>query len=491
MQPTTKPLLSKSRFLAGEQCHLRLWYQCYNPELASEISPAQQAVFDTGHEVGRLATRLFPKGVLVEEDYRHHNEAVQSTLKAIENPNVKSIYEAAFLYDDVRIRVDILEKASKDRWNLHEVKSSTSLKDIYLPDVAVQYYVLKGLGIGINASYLVNINNEYVYDGRNFDLKNFFSSSDLSDTAVFLQNEVRSHLAEFKSMLAAPAPPQIQPSRHCKNPYPCEFWDHCTRVMPKFWIMTLPGITQKKFNELEVLRINEIPETFNLTLLQERVKKCVVENIEYIAGNLETELNDIVYPAHFLDFETINPAIPRFAGTRPYEIIPFQWSDHVLDTDGKLMHREFLHDDKSDPRNDFITTLLEVLETKGTIFIYTPYERTILRKLADAFPEISDEIEAIIDRFKDLCAIIKKYYYHPEFLGSFSLKAVLPVLIPDMNYADLAIQEGGHASVEYLRKIDPATPADVKQKIRRDLLTYCGQDTLALVKIRDELLKKF
>jgi len=141
------PLLSKSRFISGLQCHLRLWHECYNRDFASEISPVQQAVFDTGHEVGRLATQLYPKGVLIEEDHLHHEDAVESTLKAMENPYATAIFEAGFIHDGVRIRVDILERLGKGTWNLIEVKSATSAKDIYLPDVAVQYHVLKGLGL--------------------------------------------------------------------------------------------------------------------------------------------------------------------------------------------------------------------------------------------------------------------------------------------------------------------------------------------------------
>jgi DNA-binding sugar fermentation-stimulating protein len=131
-------MLSKSKYLAGLQCPLRLWHQCFNPALASSVSPSQQALFDTGHEVGQLATRLYPDGILVETDPLRHEQAVRETFAAMEDPLVRSIYEASFSYDDVRVRVDILSRLGRGKWNLVEVKSSTKVKNEYLPDVSVQ-----------------------------------------------------------------------------------------------------------------------------------------------------------------------------------------------------------------------------------------------------------------------------------------------------------------------------------------------------------------
>ena len=199
------PMLSKSRFLAGLHCPLHLWYQCYNRDLASEVSPSQQAIFDMGHEVGRLATQLYPGGVLIEEDHLHHEEAVQSTLSAMKDPNVAAIYEAAFISDGVRIRVDILERLNDGEWNLIEVKSATSVKDLYLPDVAVQYHVLSGSGLNINSAGILHLNNQYVYDGNQLDLKGLFTFSDLTEEVLDLQNIIPSQLAGLKEMLAQTA----------------------------------------------------------------------------------------------------------------------------------------------------------------------------------------------------------------------------------------------------------------------------------------------
>ena len=488
------PVLSKSRFLAGTQCHLRLWHQCYNRDLASEISPAQQTLFDTGYEVGELATRLYPGGVLIEEDHFHHKEAVETTLQFLDDPNVPAIYEAAFLCEGVRIRVDILERIGNRQWNLIEVKSSSSVKDLYLYDVAVQYHVLQKAGLNINRAFLMHVNNQYTYDGNQLDIDNFFSISDLTDQILSIQEIIPQELTDLNNMLAKPDPPEIQSSRQCKNPYQCEFWEHCTRNMPEHWVMRLFRVNQSTLNEFSAINvrdIRDIPEFFPLSVIQERIRNCVINNSEHFSQELEEELKDVEYPVHFLDFETLAPTIPRYPGTRPFQTIPFQWSDHILNEDGTLDHREYLCQEDKDPREDFSRTLLKALGNKGTIFIYTAYEKRIINELADHFLEFRNELLEIPARFKDLCAIIREYFYHPDFHGSFSLKSVLPALFPDMDYANLSIQEGTQATMEYLKMIDPLTPAKEKQMIKEGLLIYCGQDTLAMVKIRDALLERF
>jgi hypothetical protein len=488
------PLLSKSRFLAGLQCPLRLWYQCFDRQLAREVSHGQQALFDTGHEVGELATRSYPGGRLIEEEYYRHPQAVKSTRAAMDNSEITAIFEAAFVFNGVRIRVDILERLENGSWNLVEVKSSTSAKDVHLPDVAVQYYVLQGCGLTINRAGILHINNQYVYDGNHLDLESLFSFADLTEDAVSLQKDILAMLNDFKDMLSFKNAPTITPSRHCKKPYDCEFWDHCTKDMPEYWIFGLSGIGQNKLDalgEMGVLDIRDIPDSFDLSQLQERIRASVIAQDEYIANELEAELSTVDYPIHFLDFETTGSALPLYAGSRPYQTIAFQWSDHILSKDGTITHQEYLCDEDKDPREEFSQTLIDVLGDQGSIFIYTTYEISVMKELADCLPHLKDQLIGTFGRFKDLCDIIRKYYYHPKFHGSFSLKSVLPALLPEMSYNNLTIQEGNQASLEYLRMHDPSTPANEKAQIRKDLLIYCGQDTLAMVKIREKLLKLF
>jgi hypothetical protein len=488
------PKLSKTRYLAGLHCPLRLWYTCYNRYLATPVSPVQQALFDAGHQVGKLATRLHAGGRLVEEDHLHHEEAVKTTLRAMADERIHSIFEAGFDHDGVRVRVDILQRLMNNRWNLIEVKSSTSVKNEHIPDVGIQYHVLKGSGLEINQVFLIHLNNQYVYDGERLDLKHLFSVSDLTENAMSHEEGVPQRLAGLKEMLSRPGPPEVIPSRKCNTPYKCEFWEHCTRDVPEHPVWELLGIPQSKLDELSamgIMDIRDIPGSFPLSEIQDRIRTCVKEDRTFVDPDLKRELEDVRYPAHFLDFETVGQAIPSYKGTRPYQAIPFQWSDHILTADGILEHREFLHEETDDPREAFVETLLDVLGREGTIFTYTGYEEGIIRGLAEEFPGHGDRLLETLDRIKDLHKIISKRYYHPGFHGSFSVKSVLPALLPEMNYDDLAIQDGQQAGLSYTKMVDPSTAHEERKTIRRELLTYCGHDTLAMVKIREELLKQF
>ena len=487
-------MLSKSRVLAGLKCHLRLWYKCYEPQRASEISPARQAIFDAGNEVGKMATHLYPGGILVEEDFTDHHNAVNTTAALMRDPQVPAIYEAAFIYDGVRVRADIIQRTDNGSWNLLEVKSSTSVKKIYHSDIAVQYFVLHGCGVTINTAGILHLNNQYIYDGHNLDGNSLFTYTDITENVIALQDQIAETLVTLKEMLSGTHPPEIEPARRCKRPYLCEFWEDCTRNVPKFWILNLNGMSQESLSELGNLGITDIkdvPDHFPMTRMQNRIRTCVIEQREYIAPELEAELKDIIYPVHFLDFETMSFAIPRYAGTKVYQAIPFQWSNHILEKNGTLHHHEYLCDKDKDPREEFTSSLLDSLGGGGTIFIYTTYEKEIIRQLAEHLPANRDQLLETLVRFKDLCDIVRRYYYHPQFRGSFSLKSVLPALLPAMSYENLVIQEGNQASVAYRHMIDPATSSADKSRVRANLLIYCGQDTLALVKIREKLLKRF
>jgi len=467
MMQTETPLLSKSRFVSGLQCHLRLY------------------------EVGRLATGLYAGGVLIKEDYLHHREAEQSTAEALRNKNVKALFEAAFSFDGVRIRADILERNDDDSWNLTEVKSSASLKEVYKPDVTIQCYVLIGAGLKITRTGIMHINNEYVFDGKKLDLIQLFQFADLTNETASAQDEIYPRIIELKKVIASKTAPDIPPSRHCFNPYKCEFWEHCTSDMSEFWVINLSGISQEKLlnlRHLGVENINDIPDGFPLTAIQERIRNCVVNNEEYVGPELQSELKDTRYPIHFLDFETFATAIPRYANTRPYQTIPFQWSDHILNSDGTIDHLEYLCAEDKDPRKDFAESLINSIGTNGTIYIYTTYEKGVLEQLIAEFPEYKENLLGIIGRFKDLYDVIRRHYYHPKFHGTFSLKSVLPALVSSLSYSSLNIQEGNSASLAYLKMIDSATGPEEKLGIKNDLLKYCCYDTLAMVRIREELL---
>jgi len=486
------PLLSKSRFLSGLQCHKRLYYECFHRDLADPVDIAQQAIFDSGTSVGELARDIYLGGVLVNYDHFHHDEAVAATKTMVDDFSIPAIYEAGFQFNHVRTRVDILARTERDMFDLVEVKSNTSVKPEHLPDVAIQYYVLDGADIRLRHTCLAHLNKDYVYPGGDYDLNQLFSIEDVTEAVELLQSDIPELLHEMKSMLGNPEPPDIKAGKHCSQPYTCAFYGHCHINEPEHHVSQLPRASQKLLLSLEEAGIEDIRDIAidfgELNELQQRVRDCVVNNDVFFNPALHKELATLEYPIHFLDFETFNPALPLFVGTRPYQVIPFQWSDHVMDSDGNLTHVEFLHDGFDDPRENFARNLLSTLGTSGSIIVYSSYEATRIRELAEAIPSKKNDLLALLDgRIFDLLKLIRTHCYHPVFHGSFSLKSVLPALVPDLGYSDLDITEGGQASAAYAEMIHPDSAVERRGEIRANLLEYCKRDTEAMVHLFDKL----
>jgi len=484
---TSVPKLSKSKFTAGLQCLKRLWNQCYRPGERPEPDPATQAIFDTGHQVGEFARQLIPGGVLVDEDHMHHDQAIERTQRLMADEAVPAIYEAAFTFEDIRIRPDILERLPGGRWRMLEVKSSTEVKDIHRYDVAIQKYVLDGCGLAVDAVCLVHINNQYVYDGDDFKIDEFLTIENMDEAAAALDEEVIRFLVQQREVLQHREPPDIEPGRHCFDPYGCEWWEECRATKPEFWVFNIPRIRADVLSELERRGIEEISEVPHglLNEKQRQVAECVRSGEIYVGPDLNAALDSVEYPIHYLDFETFMPAIPRYKGTRPYQTFPVQWSAHVLHEDGRLEHYEWLCDGDHDPRLECAETLIAVLGTSGSIVTYSSYEDTQLKGLVQFLPDLAEELQAIRERLWDLLPVIRNNIYDREFRGSFSLKAVVPVLVPDMSYDDLDVQEGAAAQVAYTDMIEVGTSPERKAELRRQLLEYCKQDTLAMVKLHE------
>jgi predicted RecB family nuclease len=490
-RPGITPSLSKSKFLAGCQCLKRLYLKVYEPELAPEPDEAAQARFDQGYEVGRLATKAFPDGVLVDEDYLHHKKAVAHTQALMADKYIPAIFEAAFTYQNVKVRVDILERLPKNRWRFMEVKSTASLKDTHYDDVAIQKYVLEGCGLNLAESCLMHLNREYVYPGGEYDLEQLFVINDLTDDLDEISEKIPVLLAEQKRILSLPNPPDVPAGDQCSDPYECEFFGLCNEEKSENWLGYLPGVGPKGVKNLfdqGIELIHDIPEDFGLTDLQQRACCCVKNGKPYISEDIHKEFEKLDYPLYFMDFETYNPAIPRYAGMRPFDQIPFQWSVHVQrHPGGELEHYEFLAENAEDPREDFITSLLQILEDDGEdgniIAYYASFETSRLDDLAGWFPKYAPRIDKVKNRLWDLHPVIKDYVYHPEFYGSLSLKAVLPALIPHMTYEGMDVADGIAAGITFERMIKGESSESELESLRNALLEYCGQDTLAMVEL--------
>jgi len=490
MRPS--PRLSKSRYIAGLQCPRRLWLSWHDPEPRSEPEPG--SALAVGIDVGVAARLIVPGGVLVEEGPEQHNEAVQRTRELIENSFVPAIFEAAFAFDNVVVRADILQRLPHGKWRLGEVKSTRRVKPEHLDDLAIQTYVIQGSGLIVNEAQLIHVDPGYVRGEDGIDWHALFCRQDVTAKVRDLLPTVPQRVAEMQAILALPEAPEIRPSRHCFSPYECEFWSRCTAAKPPDWIFHLPRLKRTAFNELDgagVESMRDIPADFPLSAAQQRVVDAVVTGRELIADGLGDALTHLGPPSIYMDFETFSPALPVYPGTSPYERIPFQWSLHYDDGRGTIRHSEFLAAGDVDPRREFAETLLSTLEgTAWPIIVYSSFESKALRDLAALFPDLSYRFDDIIDRLADLLPIIRKHVSHPSFFGSYSIKDVAPALVPGFDYADLTdVTEGNDASIIFhtlatVRSLPRAT----RRRYQAALLNYCCRDTLALMRVHRRLL---
>jgi hypothetical protein len=504
------PGLSKSRFQAGLQCPKRLWLECYRRELMDPIDEAKRALFDTGHRVGELAQQRFPGGVLLTEDFRQSAAALETTARLL-GDGATCLYEPAFRYEGVLTRVDVLRKGvAADQgavgapltgapltgrppagdWQLIEVKSSTQVKPEYVTDAAIQTYVVRGAGTPVGGVYLMHLNKEYVYRGGAYDLEQLFVLDDITAQVEAYLPSIPDLLSEMKTMLAG-ACPEVSIGRRCENPYDCNFTGHCHSFLPEHPVTDLPRLRDDLLAELlgqGLYSTRDIPLSHpGLDANQRAVCQVVQAGEPCFGEGMAAEFAGLEFPLHFLDFETVMPALPLYAGTRPFQTIPVQWSCHTLHEDGTLEHHEFIHREKTDPRPLLTERLLSVLAGPGTVVAYSPFEVTRLKELAEALPDNAAAIADVQDRLFDLAKVIGRYVQHPDFHGSASLKRVLPALVEDLSYEGLAVSNGEVAMLRYGEAVWGDLPEVERAAIFEDLLRYCAVDTLGMVRVFQEL----
>jgi predicted RecB family nuclease len=483
--------ISKSKYMAGVQCLKRLYWQVHEPELGGVPDAAAVAIMEQGREVGRLARELFAGGV--EVPFGDPEQAIRITRELIANPEVPAIFEAAFENGGVFVRVDILHRRRDNRWRLIEVKSTADLKEQHLDDVAIQHRVVSRCGLDLASSCLAHVNRNYVYTGGSIDVRRFFKIKNLTRRVERLLPKLTFLLRSEFRVLAMPNAPDLPTGRHCTDPITCEFYDRCNPPLPNDHIGYLPRLHASAAEELEgmgVESISEIPDDFPLSERQRRACTAVQTGDPWFSEDLGKELESLRYPLCFMDFESVNPAIPRFAGMRGFDQLPFQWSLHVRrQPDAEPEHYEFFATDRSDPRREFITSLCTALGNRGSIVVYNAtFEAQRLSELAAWLPEFAEPIKRIQSRLWDLLAVVRNHVYHPAFTGSYSLKAVLPALVPKMSYDGMAVANGQDAGRAWESLVRGGLDQSERERTRKALLDYCRQDTLALVKVLQRLL---
>jgi hypothetical protein len=372
-------------------------------------------------------------------------------------------------------------------FDLVEVKSTARVKPEHPWDLAIQLHVLQGSGLPVRRACLMHLNPDYVYPGGEYDLGDLFVAEDLSEHARSLEGEVSAALAAMREPLWSETPPAIPAGSHCTTPRTCAFYEHCHVDAPEHPIDELPRL-RKRLRErlvaMAIADIREIPDDFpGLSPLQLRVLDAVRTGTRFHDAGAAAELARLRFPIHFLDFETFGLPLPLYPGTRSYQTIPFQWSDHILNREGEILHREFLHEGRDDPRRRFAETLLEAVEGQGSIVVYSGYEDMCLAALESALPDLSTRLRAVRSRLFDLLPVVRKHVYDPRFHGSYSIKTVLPALVPELGFDDLTIKEGSLASIAYAEIQAPGTPPERIVELRTALRAYCKRDTEAMLEL--------
>ncbi|MCB9163579.1 MAG: DUF2779 domain-containing protein [Flavobacteriales bacterium] len=483
-------LLSKSTYIRGRQCPKALWLYKHRRELMPPVDAAQQAVFDTGHQVGLLAQQLFPGGVDCSPETPYDfGPAIAATQAAIARGE-RIIYEAAFLHEGVLAALDILVHDA-DGWKAYEVKSSTGVKDTNIHDVALQCHVIEGNGIPLVDVSIVHLNNAYVRRGA-LDLQQLFAITRIKDAVDQERLSVPARIATLKQVLVGEEP-AVPIGPHCSAPFTCDFMAHCWAHVPGHGSVFEFSNARGKEWELYARGIHlltDIPADETLTSkqrLQVEVARSGRPQVDRPA--LRRWLGELRYPLFHFDFETVMPAVPLFDGTRPYQQLPFQYSVHVQRAPGaEPQHREHLADATGDPRETLTLALIRDLEEEGDVLAYNAsFEKQRLQELARDLPTHAPALQRIIARLKDLHTPFKAgWYVAPAMNGRTSIKVVLPALVPELSYADLAVQEGGTASLRFQQLFTGNYPGDVAQ-LRQDLMAYCGRDTYAMVKVLEVL----
>lgn len=478
--------LSKSRIAAFEQCPRKLWLMTHAPHLAEPQEGAAER-FAVGHAVGAEACEQCPGGVMIDA-VPDLSAALATTSALLASGHRKPIFEATFQHEGVLVRCDILEPAGDDGWHLVEVKSSTKAKPEHLRDIATQVWVARGAGLRVVRASIRHLDSDFVLS-RAGDYGGLFRDADVLA-------EIESLLADRPAIVAAATTmlrdvePVCSTGNHCRKPYPCEFRAYChsREADQPEWPVTIlvnrGGDAFAKAGTVDLMAVDPLQIT---APINRRIHRATVTGeLDHDAAGAAAAMATWSYPRIWLDFETISEALPRWPGSWPYRQAPFQFSAHVEAVDGTIRHHAFLSLD-DDPRRA-CAEALATLPADGVVIAWNAqFERDRLLELADDFPDLRSALRSLAGRTVDLLPVAKAHWYHRDQRGSWSIKAVLPTIAPEMSYQDLDVTNGADAQAAYRRASRPDTPDAERREIERTLHLYCERDTEAMMVIARRL----
>ncbi len=482
-------MFSKSQYTKYRSCPKHLWLYYYKKDVLDEASPVAQKRMETGRKIGEIARAQFPGGVLIEDAWKDPQKAVARTQELIAQ-GVPAIYEAAFIYDNILVLVDILEKTPTG-WNLVEVKSSgEKIQAIQLDDISIQNYVLSRSGLNVENCYLMHINTKYFQDTDETDWEQFFELT-LADHDLLSDEEIEKDLANMRAMLTALEPTAELDKQTCKE---CPAKAYCWRDVPKDSVFNILRSDKARYYIAQNMpRIQDLPpDSFDNPKYNHWIEVCRTQQ-PYINHEAVAQwLNQMDWPLYYIDFETTQPVVPMWKYSRPYQQIPFQFSLHIQrKPNGPYEHAEYLSTGKEDPRYGCVKALLKYIGDKGTLIAHNAaFEKSRIKEMAHDLPlpqEQKGDLLRMAERFVDTADVFRKDYLHPKMYGSYSIKKVLPALVPEMSYDGMPVANGGQAQDAFDVLYAGELPPKEAQQLRTDLLAYCEQDTWAMVKLVEKL----
>ena len=490
MSDRPSPRLSKSRFVAGYQCHKLLWWTVHEPD-ADELKPDKvlQDRFDQGRRVTTLARTRFPGATLIH--FGPDGGRIEATRLALDF-GAPCILEGAFSADGVFVAADVLLKEGEG-YTLIEVKSSSHLKDDHVPDAAIQTHVLRRSGVDVRKVEIMHLNKEF----RHPDQGQLFVREDVTELVEAFLPQVPKMISGQTAALAGTLP-DVAIGLHCFEPRDCAFHDRCWPADPDH-ISTLYNNGPKRtcaFMTQGVHSVWDIPPSEKLPDAAKRQLTALKQGTMIVEPGLHVALDEALGTGRlgYLDFETISRAVPVWDGLGPWRATVVQFSYHEEPGKGErgrgkgdYVHRAYLAEGPHDPRPELVERMLEATAQAERIVMYSTFERSRINELAEQVPAFADDLKALAAKLVDLLPIVRNHVYHPDFKGSFSLKYILTPLVPDLTYNDLAIVDGQVASVEIARLLFVAHLVEDRDQLRRDLLAYCERDTWAMVRLVQRL----
>lgn len=486
-------IITKTIFLDFLYCPKNIWLKLHRHDLTKHftISEYEKHLMEQGNEVESYARNLFENAI---EIVGTGEEACQETVRLM-TAKIPTLFQSTFIVDGFMARNDVLSyDKENDCWNMYEVKGTNSIKENtpehdHIDDLTFQASVLKRANIKIGKYFLIHLNKEYTRAG-DINVKEIFIIEDMTDKVLEYMEELEGGMEIAKDYLLR----ETEPVGKCECVYQgrsrhCSTFQYSNPEIPTYSVHDISriGSSKKKLESLiegKIYNIADVPEDLALSDIQKNQIDVHVSqrSIINIAG-IKEEIDKLVFPFYFLDYETFAPAIPLFDGYRPYQRIPFQFSLHILrGPEDKMTHVQYLHKEMTDPTPKVAELLSDYMVAPGTVITWNKsFERGVNEEIGGRLPSYENSMAIINSMLYDLMDPFKKQYYvHPDFRGSNSIKKVLPAIAPELNYKDLGIQGGAEASDSWWKMVSPATPKDESDVIKNDLEKYCERDTYAM-----------